>query len=338
MRELAIHTPSGRSSVRGNTSRTGYHLCSDSENNSLLKTESSTATCLAESSCGMIIQFGGVRGSGDACGAHFKKYGSATTSVLIQDTEKKARIILDAGSGISNFPFVPNPQGLPCPTLLLLTHFHLDHIQGLPLFSPLYHADPNFSIAAAEYLNYGKAEDILRKMISPPFWPISPTKDVRYIKLNETTLQPLSIGPFQIRWTPISHPNGCTAFRIDHIPSESSVVFATDMEWRALNSVAQGLFCKKFCGRPNSTSCLIMDGQFDDSEYKKFQGWGHSTWQDSIRVAKRLKTQQLFITHHAPTSDDALLDKRQKKASALFPPAKFAQEGEIIFLGKRLSE
>lgn len=338
MKELAIHTPLGNPSVRMNVSHTRYHLCSNKDNFSNLETESSTATCTASGpSCGMLIHFGGVRGSGNICGPKFQKYGSATTSLLIEDCDHRAQIILDAGSGISRFYSLVNQDHFNCPTLLLLTHFHLDHLEGLPLLSPIYHSESGLSIAAVKQPNNPSAEEIIGKLISPPFWPVSPAKDLHYIQLDEDHFSPLSFGPFQIRWIPVLHPNGCTSFRIDHIPSETSFVFATDIEWKAMNFPLRERFME-FCVRPKHLSFLVMDGQFDDMEYEKFRGWGHSTWQDCIHVAKALKVSSLRITHHAPTSDDALLDIRQKFVSTLFSNAKFAQEGETIFLGKHCDE
>lgn len=278
----------------------------------------------------MRVTFGGVRGSAPANGCRFARYGCATTSVLFQDTRSGDALVIDAGTGLGNLWEPLEAARATGRLLMLFTHFHLDHLQGLPTFPPLFSGAIELTLASPALENRISVKQAATRLISPPFWPILPFSETHFHTLPPVPTEPRGWGPFDIRWMPVAHPNGCTAYRIDHRPSGTATVFATDMEWPAMTADARSRFAA-LCLESHPADVLIMDGQYDDSDRTAHTGWGHSTWQTCASLANDIGILRLFITHHAPEADDALLDARQEALQAILPSARLAKEGESFF-------
>jgi phosphoribosyl 1,2-cyclic phosphodiesterase len=283
------------------------------------------------------LVIGGVRGSSPVSGPAFARFGGATTSLLLQDPAGGDRVILDAGSGLLNLL----PAIGEAPALLLLTHFHLDHLLGLPLFPRLFTQDnspaqasrdstgtPSLRIAAPAALDGGATlAQALSRLIAPPLWPVTPSARPADL-LPPECAAPLAYGSFTIRWMPVPHPGGCLAYRVTHRPTSKSIVLATDLELRAL--APDGLDAlRAFC---SGAGLLILDGQFDAAELPGHRGWGHSSWQDAAAFADSLRAPRLLITHHSPQAPDALLASRSSDLSARHPRYVFARQGQTIRL------
>jgi ribonuclease BN (tRNA processing enzyme) len=266
----------------------------------------------------MRLIFGGVRGSGPVTGSQYTVYGGDTTSVLVLG-ESGERIIIDAGTGLNNL--VPHLGESTDPLVLLLTHYHIDHLMGLPNFSPLYQRDRSIKIAGMVPAR-GRPDtwQALTTIVGEPYWPVPLAETGSLLVTHNVSLRDgkwqgdinrefLTVGRLEVRVCPVAHPGGCLAWRIDEPASGASLVFATDMEWGQASLDQRNAFLG-FCQTPRPVSTLIMDGHFSGTEYPSHAGWGHSTIQEVAGVGVQAGAIQIGVTHHAPENDDELLDDR----------------------------
>ena len=274
---------------------------------------------------GMRVTWGGVRGS---CPVHTEGcegFGGATTALMVESGDPLHKVIIDAGSGLAHLTPFPTPPAEGGKLLMLFTHFHLDHLMGLPAFPAFYDTRTRITLAAPE-LEGVTLEQAAKRLVAPPYWPITPFSAATFLSWTARSLEPFPFGPFAITWMPVAHPNGCVAYRIEDRHSGHALVFATDFEWPAMDPDAQAAFLA-FCG--DAPDLLVLDGHFDGEEAQRHAGWGHNTWQSDVEIARQVNAKRLLITHHAPHADDALLENRQRALAALFPESGFARMNEV---------
>ena len=281
----------------------------------------------------MKIIFGGVRGTSSISHVEFYRYGGQTTCVLIEG-KKGDRILIDAGTGIQEV--APRLQKSPPkePLVMLITHYHLDHIIGLPSFPLLYQKGVRIQMASPRR-NDRSIEDVLPPLMSEPYWPVG-MKDVqaKIDFLNWADPEgayPHRFGDLEVGWCPVHHPGGCTAYRVNERSTGLSMVFATDVEWGLATRSERRSFIN-MCSAPKRADLLVFDGQFSRKNYPPFKGWGHSTWEDAVDIATETKIRRLRVTHHAPQNDDATLDLIEKELRARMPSAELARSGMEIEL------
>lgn len=288
------------------------------------------------------VRFWGVRGGYPATGS--QQFGGNTPCVEVYVAGR--RIILDAGLGI-----VPLGRSWPADestVILLLTHLHRDHIEGLGFFAPLRRPDADIWIYGPQPPRKS-LEAIMRDQLSPPVFPLpwdSLVARRNIVDLNDgdtlvwvdddpVPLQvpageeaPASPDAVQVQVTvSYAHPQNVFLFRIGW--RGHSFVYATDVEGyiggdQNLISVAQG------------ADLLIHDAAYTREEYYSDQatrqGWGHSTPDMALEVAEAAGVQQVILFHHDPTHDDATLAKMEAQAQARFAGARMAREGMTISL------
>ncbi|SRR5579883_2732820 len=263
------------------------------------------------------IKLWGVRGSIPTPVAQNLGYGGNTSCVTLRFGDAPLTI-LDGGSGLRAVGNWLNSQGLATIDAdLLLTHFHWDHIQGIPFFAPIFRPDCRMrfrSIESAERLR-----QILQDQMRAPYFPIqmpAVQADIQYLQVSKDgfDLNGLHIRPFRL-----THPDGAHGYRIES--PNAVVVYATDHEHgnaavdAGLRSVARG------------ADLLIYDAQYTPEEYGSRRGWGHSTWLEATRVARDAGVKQLALFHHDPMHDDAALDRIVEAARREFPETIGAKEG-----------
>ncbi len=284
----------------------------------------------------MKILMGGVRGTSPRAEAEFTRYGGHTTSLLVTGRNGE-RVLLDAGSGVHTIaPHLGEVEGESL--LLLLSHFHLDHLLGFPLLPPLFHAGAMVEVFALENEDAPMAET-LGSLVAPPLWPLRLDEFPATIELNDipravaTPDQVLvTFGDLVIRAVSTHHPDGGTAWRIDEEGSEAGIVYATDVEWGLADETERNALLA-LCRTPRPADLLIMDGHFTDAEIEAARGWGHSTIQEAVEVARAGEVKRLLITHHAPENDDAQLDTMNDAVHALWSEASLARQGDEIEFG-----
>ena len=244
------------------------------------------------------------------------RYGGATTSVLVR-LDGQA-LLLDAGTGIMNLPEeVMDQPELP----LLLSHLHLDHVEGLPMCQYLFQPGRHMPVYSGLH-RVLDAEDVLGKLFRPPLWPV--TLDELPGKLS---YQPVSgrfsLGTLTVETMPGNHPDGVTVFRLNG--KAHSVVFATDCTLTPellprLTEFARGC------------DLLLCDGQYSRAEWEFRSFFGHSTWVAAAEFAAACGAKNFRVIHHDPTHSDAVLDAAEAEVRAICPQGRLARQGEEIVL------
>ena len=276
----------------------------------------------------MKITLFGVRGTSPVIGLEFREFGGETTSVLIEGGGGEL-VVIDAGTGLRKIGDRLLAKSAAPSLLLLMTHYHLDHVVGLPSFSPLYNGDWRVS-AAAPIMDNRSVDEVLEQIFAEPFWPLQ--VDTLPARLDFATLpgdisdKPFIYGGLKIRWTLLHHPGGATAYRVDDPATGGSFVFATDVEWENSSAEEKKAFAT-LCAESSPPDLLVFDGQFSRENYDKFRGWGHSSWQTAVEVSRQVKAKRLLITHHDPNSNDVVLNEIEEKLNDIQPEANLARDG-----------
>ncbi len=284
----------------------------------------------------MKITMGGVRGSCPVAQSSCMGYGGETTSLLIEGRAGE-RILVDAGSGLRQLGAGLMESPGEKSAWLFMTHYHLDHIAGLPMLPFIYHPDWRLVIAAPRHGGLAPSE-IIARILDRPFWPLQ-VEDMKaqtaYITLEGAESQsPFVCGGIEVRWCPLRHPGDCTAYRFDEPSTGASVVIATDVEW-GLSTPDERAALDALIAEPSPAKLLVMDGQYQDEIIGRFRGWGHSTWQEAVAVAQRGQVRSLWITHHDPSADDQQLDRIQGMLPSACSFARLAREGMSMVLDDR---
>lgn len=226
----------------------------------------------------------------------------SNTSCVEVTTAPNDHIIFDAGTGIRELgiDLTKRPDyGKNTVYHLFFSHFHWDHIQGLPFFNPAY--DPRNTIIV--YSTRKDCKKFLEEQMKYPYFPISMLGEdgfaakfeFRYIEPNEKYIQ---IGDAKIGWHRVRHPGGCTAFSV--IEDGKKIIYSTDTELRP----------QDFERNPQNTEfytnaeMLIIDAQYTLKDSIQKEGWGHSTFSIAIDFATGWNIKRLGLFHHEPTYND----------------------------------
>ena len=258
----------------------------------------------------------GVRGSVPISGASYADYGGATTCVLLHLAGQY--VVLDAGTGILCLP----QEALDQPALpLLLTHAHLDHVNGLSMCPYVFSEGKSLDIYASlsGHLN---AEEVLQGLYSPPLWPVLPSQfaaSLAYHALPEE----LEIGPIHVSALDGVHPGGVKLLRLRG--GGKTVVFATDC------TLTESLF-SEVAEFARDCDLLLCDGQYSDAEWPQRSGFGHNTWTRAAELGNACHAKTVRIVHHDPNHTDAVLHAAEAEVLAISPVCRFAFEGEVIRL------
>jgi phosphoribosyl 1,2-cyclic phosphodiesterase len=269
----------------------------------------------------MKIKYYGVRGSIPVAGKDTVKYGGNTTCVVVEEANTK--IILDAGTGLRNFGRDLIKESGPSGHKLhiFFSHYHWDHIQGFPFFTPAFIKGNEINIYGETKYNK-TVQDVLKRQQDFINFPVEFSgMSAKFVSNEIREKEELNIGPFKITPLKLNHPGGVLAYRIE---SKSGVfVYATDVEHYAVPDT-------KLIELSKDAGVLFYDAQFTPEEYPKFVGWGHSTYEEGIKVAMLAGVKELHLCHHAPEHDDAFLDNIQRKAQEKYEKTYCVQEGWSI--------
>jgi len=266
----------------------------------------------------MELEFWGVRGTTPESGKNYVKFGGHTPCALLRSSGGDS-LVIDAGTGIKRLGerLMAESGKAALKIDLLLTHFHLDHITGLPFFAPLY--SRRTAIAFHSPLSPEETERNLGGLHMGRYFPVAFKETASEKKFVKAAESGFSIGKFRIALCPLNHPQGSVAYRIEE--SGSSVVFATDTEPpengldERLASFIQGAFY------------FICDATFTPEEYRMRQGWGHSTWLDGVKLARAAGVKNLVLSHFSPDHDDNQVTRIVGLAKKEFRRTFAAREG-----------
>jgi phosphoribosyl 1,2-cyclic phosphodiesterase len=251
----------------------------------------------------MRVRFWGVRGSIAVTSDRMNRYGGNTACVEVTLSDG-TELILDAGTGIRELGSARNPDAKRLQ--ILLTHLHLDHIQGLMFFSPLF-------AAQCEIVIWGPASpesslrDRIARYISAPLAPVEIRELPSLVSFREAEPLEWQLGVANVRAQAVNHRGPTLGYRIedsgqalcyipDHEPGLGSPLSQLDDDWISGFDLARG------------ASLLIHDCQYTDTEYPQHLGWGHSPLADALAFGHRVGAQKLLLFHHDPLHTDEFLD------------------------------
>ncbi len=267
------------------------------------------------------MRFWGVRGSIACPGPDTVRYGGNTSCVEIRCGEHL--MIFDGGTGLRLLGNELTRGGQPATLDLFYSHTHFDHICGLPFFAPCYDARSRIRIWAG-HLNGQGIEAVLNSMMIAPLFPIP--MSIFTAKIDYTDFaagQELVPHPgIRLITAPLNHPNGATGYRIEY--RGKAVAYITDTEHRA-----EGLD-RNVLGLIDRADVMIYDATYTDAEYPEHRDWGHSTWQEGVRLADAAQVRTLVIFHHDPGHDDAFMDQVAVEAAEMRSGTIVAQEGLVL--------
>ena len=277
------------------------------------------------------VTFWGVRGSIACPGEETVRYGGNTSCVEMQVNGE--RLIFDGGTGLRELGQQLMME-LPIKANLFFTHSHWDHIQGFPFFTPAFVPGNEFNIYGAIAPNGSTIEQRLNDQMLHPNFPV-PLQimgaKLRFCDLDvgETMTMGKS-GDIEIENALLNHPGESVGYRVSY--AGYSAAYITDTEHfpdRLDESVLKLV---------RNADVMIYDATYTDEEYhnEKFSkvGWGHSTWQEAVKIAKAANVKQLVIFHHDPAHDDDFMDDLGRQVQAAFPNSIIAKEGVTLDLPK----
>ena len=268
----------------------------------------------------MRVTFWGVRGSTPTPLKEHLGYGGNTSCVEVR-TDGNEILIFDGGTGIRLLGKALEEEfnGSSIRAHVFFSHFHIDHIQGLPFFTPLYSEHNHFTFYFAGHRDANLVMDSLAGIMTNPYFPVDMSKlpCIRdYINLVEGTFR---VADASILLKKLNHPQGCVGYRITQ--NGKVISYCTDVErgpeWSENN----------FKELAQDADCLIVDAQYTPEKYPNHVGWGHSTWKQSVESAVEVNAKQVVLFHHDPYHDDDTIEEILALASKIHPDVIAAREG-----------
>lgn len=273
----------------------------------------------------MKVRFWGVRGSIPVPGPGTVRVGGNTPCVEVQTADREV-IIIDAGTGIRLLGLDLAQRPLErLIAVLLFSHTHWDHIQGLPFFSPA-SMRSNRMVILGEHRVDRCLEQVLADQMTDAYLPFT-LEDLRadlLIKEVHDGEQLVVGNSTSILPRRLPHPGGVFCYRITC--KGKVAVYASDVD-----HPSDGLD-PRLIELARDADLLIHDAQFTPKEKRERPGWGHSTWKEAIQVAQQANVRQLALFHHDPMHSDDELEEIEQQAQALFPTTFLARESMEVTL------
>ena len=251
----------------------------------------------------MKVKVWGARGSVPSPGPETTRYGGNTSCVQATLSDGSL-LVLDAGTGIRNLGLTL--AGAAPRLHILLTHLHMDHIQGLMFFAPAFRPRSEIVIWGP-HSPEASLEDRIARYISAPLSPVEVRELPCDVSFREAPATDWEIGPARIQAASVTHRGPTLGYRIadgddvlayipDHEPGLGARLAELEPEWISGFDLARG------------ASLLIHDCQYSDEEYTAHVGWGHCPVDDAVTFARRVEADRVLMFHHDPLHSDDYLD------------------------------
>ena len=269
----------------------------------------------------MRLRFWGVRGSVPWATPSAIGHGCNTPCLEITDESTGTTIVLDAGSGIVGLG--ASIAGPPRELSILLTHYHWDHLQGLPFLSQLYVPGwtPRIYGPRLESADERVIDDVFRSPYFPVPYERLPNRPIVEMLANT---RDFTIGGFDISAIRLNHPGGAWAYRVRGTTGD--VVYATDHEF------GNPAYDDPLADFARDAAVLIADAHFTPEELPQHEGWGHSDWRQCAEFAQRVRAGRLWLFHHKPGRTDEELIRIRSDAQRVFRATDTAAEEETLRL------
>jgi len=277
----------------------------------------------------MQVKFWGVRGSTPTPQAENLRYGGNTSCVEVRVGDQI--YVFDCGTGFrmlgqeltrefGNRPFAAH---------IFVSHFHWDHIQGMPFFRPLYE-NPGSRFTFHSSGKTRGIQQVMAEQMASPYFPVDlgmmrAKRD--FCNIDNGCLDMEDGIRIKTQW--LNHPQGCLGFRVE--TKEGVLVYATD------NEPGDAEFDKGVRKLAEGADLLVYDAQYLPEEYAaRRRGWGHSHWREAVDIAMESGTKELILYHHDPDHTDVIVDKVVAEARNYYPSVRAAAEGMVIQLGSQM--
>ncbi|WP_082529295.1 MBL fold metallo-hydrolase [Aurantimonas sp. Leaf443] len=263
----------------------------------------------------------GARGSVSAPATDNCRFGSDTSCIEVRAGGRV--VLLDAGTGI--IPCGRRLKGEGVETFdVLLTHCHFDHVMGLP-FMPLLYADGvSARIHAGHFLDNTTCRNMVERFMCAPYFPITPKQfaaGVDYVDFRPPDRLRLAEG-LEVATLRLNHPNGAVGYRLDC--GGRAIAYVTDTEHEPGRPSEAILAFVEGC------DVMIYDSMYTDAEFPAYRGYGHSTWEEGVRLCRAARVGALVIHHHDISRDDVWLEDLSQRARDVFPEAHVGRTGLVI--------
>ena len=277
----------------------------------------------------MRIKFWGVRGSTPTPQAENMRYGGNTSCVEVRLGDQV--YIFDCGTGLRLLGNELEREfgDKPISAHIFVSHYHWDHIQGVPFFRPL-HTNPDNRLVFHSSARTRCLEQVMAEQMSAPYFPVNFSQmqaQTHFCNIANGCIDMENGIRIKTAW--LNHPQGCLGFRVES--PDGIVVYATDNEPgdkdfdKAVRKLAEG------------ADVLIYDAQYLPDDYAANRvGWGHSHWREAVNVVMESGAKELVLYHHDPEHTDAIVDKVVSEARNHYHKVRAAAEGTEITVSRSM--
>jgi phosphoribosyl 1,2-cyclic phosphodiesterase len=284
------------------------------------------------------IRFWGVRGSTPTADPATWRYGG-NTACLELTTPHGTRFILDCGTGLRVLgnhlaPASEDNDAQPQQAHILVTHYHWDHIQGIPFFAPLYSPRNSFHFYSfcSKHLGRDSLKQVFETQMAYPYFPVdlqSMSAAREFTEITGGDSFQIDDAYISVQW--LNHPQGCLGIRIE--TPAGVIAYATD------NEPGDPTLDRNLLAIAADADIFINDAQYTPEQLATSRkGWGHSSWLEGTRVAREARAANLVLFHHDPDSSDRTVDGLLRQARQHFDNVWAAAEGMAMGLGEEQME